>query len=81
MQNHIHFKVIMIQSFQCKFKDLFKKERVNSIWGSLYHQQSRAVAEAFNKTILKFLYLDYGENKNTFELNRTITASFYIIME
>ena len=54
-------------------KTYLEKEGVNHIRGSPYHLQSQGVVEAFNKTILKFLYLVYDENNDTFELNRAIT--------
>ena len=38
-----------------------------------YHPQSQGAVEAFNKTILMFLYLAYDKNNDTFELNRAIT--------
>ena len=54
-------------------KTYLEKEGVNHIRGLSYHPQSQGAVEAFNKTILKFLYQAYDENKNTFELNRVIT--------
>ena len=54
-------------------KTYLEKEGVNHIRGSPYHPQSQGAVEAFNKTILKFLYLAYDENNDTFELNRAIT--------
>ena len=54
-------------------KTYLEKEGVNHIWCSPYHPQSQGAEEVFNKTILKFLYLAYDENNDTFELNRAIT--------
>ena len=54
-------------------KTYLEKEGINHIRGSPYHSQSQGAAEGFNKTILKFLYLVYDQNNDTFELNRAIT--------
>ena len=42
-------------------KTYLEKEGVNHIRGSPYHPQSQGAVEAFNKSILKFLYLAYDE--------------------
>ena len=53
-------------------KTYLEKEGVNHIRGLPYHPQSQGAVEAFNKTKLKFLYLAYDENNDTFELKRAI---------
>ena len=57
-------------------KTYLEKEGVKHIRGSPYHLQSQDAVEVFNKIIIKFLYLAYGENNDTFELKRAITNFF-----